>query len=146
MIIDWTHFTPLSALLGGALIGVAAAIFLLWNGRIAGISGIVGGLLRPQSGDLMWRIAFIAGLVGAPMVYPLFATMPEVQVTSNTWLIVAAGLLVGIGTRYGSGCTSGHGVCGISRLSPRSIVATLVFMAAGFAIVFVMRHIIGIGG
>ena len=141
MAIDWAHFTPLSALLGGALIGIAAAMFLLWNGRIAGISGILGGLLRPKTGDLAWRFAFLAGLILAPVIYRLFAPMPALQITASTGMLIVAGLLVGIGTRYGAGCTSGHGVCGISRLSPRSIVATLVFMAAGFATVFVTRHL-----
>ena len=145
MTIDWAHFTPLAALSGGVLIGIAAAMFLLWNGRIAGISGIIGGLLRPKPGDLAWRFAFIGGLIAAPLIYQLFAPLPEIQITANTWLVVAAGLLVGVGTRYGAGCTSGHGVCGISRLSPRSIAATLIFMAAGFATVFVTRHLIAGG-
>lgn len=139
--IDWNHFTPLSALVGGVLIGIAAAMFLLWNGRIAGISGILGGLLRPKPGDLTWRFAFLAGLILAPVVYRFFSPLPALQITSSSGIIVVAGLLVGIGTRYGAGCTSGHGVCGISRLSPRSMVATLVFMAAGFAMVFVTRHL-----
>ena len=145
MTIDWAHFTPLAALSGGVLIGIAAAMFLLWNGRIAGISGIIGGVLRPKTGDLAWRFAFIGGLIAAPLIYQLFAPLPEIQITANTWLVVAAGLLVGVGTRYGAGCTSGHGVCGISRLSPRSIAATLIFMAAGFATVFVTRHLIAGG-
>ena len=142
MAIDWTHFTPYSALLGGVLIGIAAAMFLLWNGRIAGISGILGGLLRPKPGDLTWRFAFLVGLIFSPLIYQLFAPLPALQITSSSGIVVAAGLLVGVGTRYGAGCTSGHGVCGISRLSPRSIIATLVFMAAGFAMVFVMRHLL----
>ncbi len=141
MFIDWNAFTPVSALIGGALIGAAAAVFVVLNGRIAGVSGILGGLLRPARGDIAWRAAFVAGLVAAPLAYGAFAVLPEARVDASTAVLVAAGLLVGIGTRYGSGCTSGHGVCGISRLSPRSIVATLVFMAAGFATVFVARHL-----
>lgn len=140
--IDWTHFTPWTSLAGGLLIGTAAAMFLLLNGRIAGISGILGGLLRPRAGDIGWRVAFIAGLVLAPLVYQLAAPLPAVRINADTALLVVAGLLVGIGTRYGSGCTSGHGVCGLSRLSPRSMVATAAFMAAGFATVFMVRHLI----
>ena len=126
--------------MGGMLIGIAAAVLLLWNGRIAGISGIVGGLLRPVGGDLAWRLAFIAGLIAAPMAYRWFAPLPETQITAGVSSVIVAGLLVGVGTRFGSGCTSGHGVCGISRLSLRSVVATLTFMAAGFASVYVLRH------
>ena len=140
MSIDWNHFTPGTALAGGVLIGLAAAVFLLWNGRIAGISGIVGGLLRPKRGDLAWRLAFIAGLIAAPIAYRWFSPLPETQITAGVGSVIVAGLLVGVGTRFGSGCTSGHGVCGISRLSLRSVVATLTSMAAGFASVFVLRH------
>ena len=143
MTIDWNHFTPGVALLGGVLIGLAAALFVLFNGRIAGISGIVGGLLRPQRGDIGWRLAFVGGLLAAPLLYTLVLPLPEVRIEVGSLQIIVAGLLVGIGTRYGAGCTSGHGVCGISRLSPRSVVATLVFMAAGFATVFVLRHWLG---
>jgi len=143
MSIAWTSFTPLSALIGGLIIGLAAALFVLLNGRIAGISGILGGLLKPQAGDTAWRAAFVLGLIGAPLVYGLFARVPVPQIDAGTPSLVIAGLLVGVGTRYGSGCTSGHGVCGISRLSPRSLVATGVFMAAGFATVFVIRHLVG---
>ncbi len=143
MSIDWPHFTPLAALAGGALIGIAAAMFLLLNGRIAGISGVLGGLLRPTKGDMAWRIAFVLGLVGAPLVYVLFAALPEAQISASYGTLIVGGLLVGIGTRYGSGCTSGHGVCGLSRLSPRSLVATGAFMGAGFVTVFVTRHLIG---
>jgi len=143
MTIDWTHFTPWSSLAGGLLIGLASAMFLFFNGRIAGISGIVGGLLRPVKNDIGWRIAFIAGLIIAPFAYGLAVPVPEVQVDAQTTTLIAAGLLVGIGTRYGSGCTSGHGVCGLSRRSPRSLVATLAFMFAGFATVFTVRHLIG---
>ena len=142
MNIDWTHFTPWSALAGGALIGLAAALFLVLNGRIAGISGVLGGLLKPVKGDIAWRAAFVLGLVGAPLVYGLFAALPVPQIEAGNAALVAAGLLVGVGTRYGSGCTSGHGVCGLSRLSPRSLVATACFMGAGFASVFVIRHLL----
>jgi uncharacterized membrane protein YedE/YeeE len=138
--IDWVHFTPLAALAGGLLIGAAAAVFLLFNGRIAGISGIVGGLLRPVRGDLAWRLAFIAGLVLAPLLYRLAAPLPQSRIEATTPLLLLAGLLVGLGTRYGSGCTSGHGVCGLSRLSPRSLAATAVFMGAGFVTVYILRH------
>ena len=141
MTIDWTAFTPWSLLLGGVLIGVAAAMFALLNGRIAGISGVLGSLLTPVRGDVGWRAAFIAGLVGAPLLYALFTELPAVQIDASYGALVAAGLLVGIGTRYGSGCTSGHGVCGLSRLSLRSLAATSTFMGAGFLTVFVLRHL-----
>jgi uncharacterized protein len=140
--IDWLHFTPWASLAGGVLIGTATAMFLLLNGRIAGISGILGGLLRPQAGNTGWRVAFVLGLVAAPLLYQLAAPLPLVQIDAGTAVLVLAGLLVGVGTRYGSGCTSGHGVCGLSRLSPRSMVATAAFMVAGFVTVFVIRHLI----
>lgn len=143
MTIDWTHFSPWSSLAGGLLIGIAAAMLILFNGRIAGISGIVGGLLRPLKGDLWWRIAFLSGLILAPAAFRLAAPLPAAQIDADMATLIAAGLLVGIGTRYGSGCTSGHGVCGVSRLSPRSLMATAAFMAAGFVTVFVVRHLIG---
>ncbi|MFC0132831.1 YeeE/YedE [Massilia eurypsychrophila] len=143
MMIDWASFTPWASLAGGALIGLAAAMFVLFNGRIAGISGILGGLLQWPKGDVAWRVAFLLGLISAPVFYGLYAPLPQVQVDAGTATLVAAGLLVGIGTRYGAGCTSGHGVCGLSRLSPRSLVATACFMAAGFATVFIVRHLIG---
>ena len=143
MHIDWSAFTPWSAAIGGVIIGAAVAIFVLVNGRIAGISGIVGGFLRPASGDVAWRLAFVAGLMAAPMLYMLAATLPPVVIDASYPTLIVAGLLVGVGTRYGAGCTSGHGVCGISRVSPRSLVATLSFMAPGFATVYVVRHVIG---
>ena len=143
MTVDWSSFTPTAALIGGILIGLAAAILVLMNGRIAGISGIVGGLTRPKPGEIAWRVAFLAGLLTAPFTYAAFSSLPRVTIDASYPQLIAAGLLVGLGTRYGSGCTSGHGVCGISRLSPRSVVATLTFMAAGFLMVFVMRHVIG---
>ena len=142
MTMDWTHFTPWASLAGGILIGISAALFILFNGRIAGISGILGSLLHPVKDDVLWRVAFLAGLVVAPMLFGLFAPLPAATVDADTATLVIAGLLVGIGTRYGAGCTSGHGVCGISRLSPRSLVATAAFMAAGFMTVFVMRHLL----
>jgi uncharacterized membrane protein YedE/YeeE len=144
MSIDWNAFTPWSALAGGVLVGIAAAMFALLNGRIAGISGVVGGLLKPAPGDVAWRLAFVVGLVGSPLLYLLFAALPKPQIAAEYGALVLAGLLVGFGTRYGSGCTSGHGVCGLSRLSPRSLVATLTFMIAGFITVFVTRHLLGI--
>ena len=139
--IDWPAFTPLSAFAGGLLIGVATALLLLLNGRIAGISGILGELLHPRRNDIAWRLLFIAGLIISPLVYQLFHVLPDATITANTGTIVIAGLLVGIGTRYASGCTSGHGICGISRLSPRSIVATFVFMLSAGITVFIVRHI-----
>ena len=142
MSIDWNAFTPWSALAGGALIGTAAAMLILLNGRIAGISGIVGGLLKPTTGDAGWRIGFVIGLLAAPLVFGLFAVLPQPRIAAGYGALVLAGLLVGIGTRYGSGCTSGHGVCGLSRLSLRSLVATVTFMAAGFVTVFVLRHLL----
>ena len=141
--IDWEHFTPWSSLTGGLLIGAAAAMLLLFNGRIAGVSGILGGLLRPMAGDIGWRMALVLGLVGAPLVYGLAAPLPSVHVDADMTTLVVAGLLVGVGTRYGSGCTSGHGVCGLSRLSPRSMAATAAFMIAGFVTVFIARHLFG---
>lgn len=135
------HFTPWSALLGGVLIGLASAILILFNGRIAGISGIAGGLLRAGRHDAAWRLAFLAGLIGAPLAYQLVAALPTVRIEAGAGSLVLAGLLVGLGTRYGSGCTSGHGVCGISRRSPRSLMATAAFMAAGFVTVFIARHL-----
>lgn len=145
MNLDWAHFTPWSSLTGGIVLGVASALFILINGRILGISGILGGLLPPKVGDTTWRIAFLLGLFLAPTVFHAvvpaeYITAPRIEATE--WMIVVAGLLVGVGTRYASGCTSGHGVCGLSRLSPRSLVATASFMSAGFITVYVVRHFI----
>ena len=143
MNIDWEHFTPLASLGGGVLLGIASALFLLLNGRILGISGIVGGLLAPRMDDIGWRLAFLLGMGAAPFVFAAVMPpelLPVVRIDASEPVIALAGVLVGIGTRYGSGCTSGHGVCGLSRLSPRSLVATLSFMAAGFAIVYLLRH------
>jgi uncharacterized protein len=144
MSIAWHAFTPWSALAGGVLIGLAAAMFVLLNGRIAGISGVIGGLFKPVKGDVAWRTAFVLGLVASPWLYTLFAALPQPRIDASFAALVVAGLLVGVGTRYGSGCTSGHGVCGLARLSPRSLVATVAFMAAGFVTVFVTRHLLGI--
>lgn len=141
MTIDWVHFTPGPAFAGGLLIGLASVLFLYLNGRIAGISGILGGLLAPVRGDIAWRLAFLGGLAAAPLLYGLFQPLPLPRIDASYPALVAAGLLVGLGTRYGSGCTSGHGICGLSRLSPRSLVATGAFMLAGFATVFAVRHI-----
>jgi uncharacterized membrane protein YedE/YeeE len=145
MNIDWAHFTPFASLAGGIILGVASAIFILVTGRILGISGILGGLLPPKAGDTTWRVFFLLGMLAAPTVF--HAVVPAQYITApridaSGWMVIAAGLLVGIGTRYASGCTSGHGVCGLSRLSPRSLVATLSFMGAGFVMVYVLRHIL----
>ena len=145
MNIDWAHFTPFVSLTGGIILGIASAIFILVNGRILGISGIVGGLFPPKMGDTFWRISFLLGFAAAPSVFHAvvpaqYITAPRIDATDL--VVVIAGLLVGIGTRYASGCTSGHGVCGLSRLSPRSLVATASFMGAGFITVYVMRHLI----
>jgi uncharacterized membrane protein YedE/YeeE len=142
MTVNWTDFTPWTALGGGLLIGLAAALFVLFNGRIAGISGILGGLLRPAPGERSWRIAFLLGLVAAPLVYTLAAPLPAMRIDAGTGTLIAAGLLVGIGTRYGAGCTSGHGVCGLARGSARSLAATLAFMGAGFTTVFIVRYLL----
>ena len=144
MNLDWAHFTPWASLAGGIILGLASAIFILVNGRILGISGILGGLMPPKGGDTFWRVAFILGLFTAPTVFHAvvpaeYITAPRIDAADLT--VVAAGLLVGIGTRYASGCTSGHGVCGLSRMSPRSLVATASFMFAGFVMVYVMRHL-----
>lgn len=143
MHVDWSSFTPWSGLAGGLLIGLAAGLFILLNGRIAGISGILGGLLRPARGDVLWRVAFLGGMVAAPTLWLAVAPLPPVEVEAGWPLLVIAGLVVGFSTRYGAGCTSGHGVCGVSRLSPRSLLATVLFMSTGFLTVFVVRHLAG---
>jgi len=143
MNIDWIHFTPWTSLGGGILLGIASAMFVLLSGRILVISGILGGLLAPRLGDISWRLAFLLGMGAAPLVFAAVMPpelLPVVRIDASEPVIALAGVLVGLGTRYGSGCTSGHGVCGLSRLSPRSLVATLSFMAAGFAIVYLLRH------
>jgi len=144
MQIDWNNFTPWASLAGGLLLGLASAMFVLLNGRVLGISGIIGGLLKPKAGDLSWRIFLVLGMVAAPAVWVALTGRPLAARIDASWLVVIiAGLLVGVGTRYGAGCTSGHGVCGLSRLSPRSLVATLAFMAAGFVTLFFIRHLLG---
>ena len=138
------NFTPISAAIGGALIGLAAVLLMLFTGRIAGIAGITGGLISPRTDDRAWRLAFIAGLIAAPLAAALLGhavAMPKMPGSFVT--IAVAGLLVGFGTRLGNGCTSGHGICGIARLSPRSIAATLVFMIAAIIVVALTRHVIG---
>lgn len=141
-----TAFTPLAALTGGALIGVSAVLMMLVSGRITGISGFVSRLLPPYADNLFaLRASFVAGLLASPLVYSAsIGALPEQTITANKLLLIAGGLLVGFGTVLGSGCTSGHGVCGIARLSPRSIAATLVFLATGIATVFVIRHVLGV--
>ena len=144
MQIDWLSFTPIPALLGGMILGIAAALYALLHGRILGISGIVSGLIHPKAGDRSWRIVLILGLLTAPLLAALFFGLrPVVEVEADWFAVVLAGLLVGFGSQYGSGCTSGHGICGLSRLSPRSLIATLSFMGAGFLTVYVLRHLIG---
>ena len=143
MTIDWINFTPWMALAGGVLIGAAAGLFVVLNGRIAGISGLLASLLERGAEGRGEKALFLLGILLAPLCWLLMAELPAAEFQTNWLGLLAAGLLVGFGTRYGSGCTSGHGVCGISRLSPRSVVATLAFMAAGFATVFVLRHLLG---
>lgn len=142
MHIAWSEFTPALSLIGGASIGLAAAILLLGNGRVAGVAGIVAGAMKPAKSDWIWRMVFVAGLIGAPELYQLFATLPDFYFDASWSTVSIAGLLVGIGTRIGSGCTSGHGVCGLARLSVRSLIATLTFMASGVVTVFVVRHLL----
>jgi uncharacterized membrane protein YedE/YeeE len=143
MQIDWLSFTPIPSLLGGMILGVAATLYVLLHGRILGISGIVSGLLHPKAGDWSWRLAFALGLLTSSFLAALiFGIFPVIEVDANWLTVIVAGLLVGFGVQYGSGCTSGHGICGLSRLSPRSLVATLSFMTAGFLVVFIIRHLI----
>lgn len=143
MQIDWLHFTPWTSLLGGVLLGVAAGALFLNSGRILGITGIVEGLSKPKSGDTSWRLAFLLGLFAAPLVAKLLLPAELIhapRIDANWTMVITAGLLVGFGTRWGAGCTSGHGICGLSRFSLRSLVATLSFMGTGFVTVFVVRH------
>ncbi|HYC38224.1 MAG TPA: YeeE/YedE family protein [Usitatibacter sp.] len=142
MQVDWNAFTPWASLAGGALIGFAAGLLAMVAGRIAGVSGIVSGLLRPVRGDRAWRIAFIVGMVAAPFLYSMATLVPAIRIDASPLALVAGGLLVGWGSRLGSGCTSGHGVCGLARGSVRSLVATLVFMTVGFATVYIVRHVL----
>jgi uncharacterized membrane protein YedE/YeeE len=152
MQIDWTLFTPWSALAGGLLIGLAAAILILWNGRILGMSGLLGGLLggllRPQSDQMVWRVMILGGMATAAWLSPLIlpwivptAWLTQPTIEADTVTIIIAGLLVGWSTRYGSGCTSGHGICGLSRRSPRSLVFTFIFMLSGGLTVYILRSL-----
>ena len=146
MTIDWAHFTPWASLAGGLLIGIAAAMLLLLNGRIAGVSGVLGGLIAFRQGEpRLWRVLFLAGLLVASLAWMMVAALPAASINADYAELIVAGLLVGLGTRYGSGCTSGHGVCGLSSLSLRSLVATLCFMGSGFATVYVVRHVLHAG-
>jgi uncharacterized membrane protein YedE/YeeE len=141
MTIDWTSFTPGPALAGGIILGIAAALYVLINGRILGISGILAGLIGPKRTDWLWRASFVLGLLSAPLWGKYVFQMNTTAVIDADYLtLIIAGLLVGFGARYGSGCTSGHGICGLSRLSPRSLLATLTFMGCGFLVVFLIRH------
>ncbi|MBV8106520.1 MAG: YeeE/YedE family protein [Hyphomicrobiales bacterium] len=142
MTIDWTHFTPGSALAGGVLIGLAAAWLILEDGRILGASGLLGGLIPPRAGDWPWRASALAGLIAAPLVASFLFAPAAPSIEANATALIAGGLLVGFGTRLANGCTSGHGVCGLARFSPRSFAATAAFMAAGFLTVFLVRHVI----
>lgn len=142
MSIDWNHFTPWTSLAGGVLLGLASVKLMLLNGRVLGVSGILGHLIRPGMSERGWRLAFIAGLLVAPTVMALVRAPVPVRIEVGWPMVIVAGLLVGWGTMRGSGCTSGHGVCGLSRLSLRSLAATLCFMATGFATVFVLRHLL----
>ncbi len=140
-----TGFTPVDALIGGGLIGLAVALLLAANGRVTGISGIVGGLIRPDKQGTAWRWVFLTGLVAGVALYRLAGgPLTDIEITTSPGILIAGGVLVGFGTQIGAGCTSGHGVCGIGRLSPRSMVATMVFMATAAIVVFAVRH--GLGG
>ena len=143
MTVDWINFPPWSSLAGGALIGLAASLFAVGNGRIAGISGLIGSVLQRGGEGVSEKALFLLGLLVAPLLWGLFAVLPLIEFQSGWLGLILAGVLVGVGTRYGSGCTSGHGVCGLSRLSPRSMAATLCFMFSGFVTVFVLRHLLG---
>lgn len=143
--INWAEFTPWTSLAGGALIGLAAAAFIVFHGRIMGVSSILSGLVLPLKGDIGWRVTFLAGVIAAPILTRLFGILPKVDMAAGVFELVIAGVFVGFGTSLGSGCTSGHGVCGIARLSPRSIVATCIFVSVGMATVY-LRHHIGVGG
>jgi hypothetical protein len=143
MTIDWANFTPWSALAGGILLGLATGLFVLANGRIAGISGLLGSLLNPKASGRLDSLLFVLGLLLAPWLWQAFAALPSIEMQAGVPGLLLAGLLVGFGARLGAGCTSGHGICGLSRLSPRSLIATLCFMATGFAATYVVRHLIG---
>jgi hypothetical protein len=140
------NFTPVSALIGGLLIGFSAMILLLFNGRILGVTGITGGILQPQRKDLLWRVLFLSSVAMAPVLYSAVTTKPIlIEVTDSLPTLIIGGFLVGFGACAGSGCTSGHGICGLGRLSKRSLVVTMTFMATSIVTVYVMRHMIGIG-
>ncbi|WJW81157.1 YeeE/YedE thiosulfate transporter family protein [Moellerella wisconsensis] len=145
MTIDWANFTPLSAAMGGVFIGVAVAILILSNGRIAGISGIIGGIIKPIKGEFLWKVAFIIGILIAPLLFSWWFFVPVIHIAATTPLLIIGGLLVGYGTRLGSGCTSGHGICGMARLSKRSLVAMLIFMISAFVTVAIINNI-NLGG
>lgn len=136
-----SQLIPWSALLGGMVIGMAITILIRFNGKIAGVSGIVGGLFNFKESDVVWRVVFILGLLVAPSLWQLFFTLPDFHIKTDYGLLVLAGLMVGFGARYGSGCTSGHGVCGVARMSPRSIVATLIFISTAIITVYFVRHL-----
>lgn len=141
MTINWMEFTPIESFAGGLLIGLAAALFILFHGRIMGVSGIVGGLLRSSKGDRSWRLSFLAGLILAPLITKFVGFAPAIRIEQSMIWLVVAGVLVGFGTSLGSGCTSGHGVCGIARLSPRSTTATIIFMAFAMLTVWLMNKV-----
>jgi uncharacterized protein len=143
MQIDLIHFTPYASFAGGLLIGIAAAILILFNGRIAGVSGIIGQLLNGVNRDNLWRIAFVLGIVVAPAIWQAWIGDLEIEIQTNALWLIIAGLLVGVGTSHGSGCTSGHGICGLSRFSMRSVIATLSFMISGMLTVYIVRHTLG---
>jgi len=145
MQIDWLAFSPGPAFLGGILLGVSATLYAILHGRILGISGIISGLLSPKEGDIHWRLSLVLGLLSAPFLGSLLFDLQTRSVIDADWIaIIIAGVLVGFGASYGSGCTSGHGICGLSRLSPRSLLATISFMGAGFLMVFIIRHLLGL--
>ena len=145
MMIDWSHFTPLQSLAGGALIGLAAALLILFNGRVAGISGVLGSLLHTPREGLSWRLCFLAGVVAAPLSVFLFGRLPQSNIAASWQILILGGVLVGFGTRLGGGCTSGHGISGLARRSSRSLIATATFMTTGAITVYLARHLLGDG-
>ncbi len=146
--IHWQNFTPGASLIGGMLIGLASALLVVFRGKIAGISGILGGLIDMDSianSHRLWRGLFLIGLVSSSFVYQLFAPLPESNISASFGTLILAGLLVGFGTRMGAGCTSGHGICGLSRLSLRSLIATISFMFSGFVVCYLFLHVLRMG-
>ena len=144
LIVDWTNFTPITSLIGGLLIGLSASLLVIFRGKIAGISGILGALMEKQNtppDHHLWRGLFLIGLISASWAYQLFAPLPELIISASMNKLIIAGLLVGFGTRMGTGCTSGHGICGLSRLSLRSFVATMSFMLSGFVVCYLFLHV-----